>query len=111
MTANENMKKLRESVGMSQEQLADRFGVTKVTISNLESGKSPLRIKHIEQLASIFNVSPISIIEDDHLALPRKIELMIGDPILLEHLDSKGDIEEYIVSLIRKEINSNNEDV
>jgi transcriptional regulator with XRE-family HTH domain len=39
MTQGERVKKLREEQGLTQEQLAEKCGLSKMTISNIEAGR------------------------------------------------------------------------
>ena len=57
-----NIKSLRESAGMSQEQLAARIGKTRSAVSQYETGKIIPRMGVIEDLASVFRVNKTEII-------------------------------------------------
>ena len=41
MTVGKNIKKLRTSLNLTQDQLAERINVTRQTVSNYETGVSP----------------------------------------------------------------------
>lgn len=46
------IKELRESASMTQEQLAEKSGITRVTIARLESGmQSDLKVSSLKKLA------------------------------------------------------------
>jgi DNA-binding XRE family transcriptional regulator len=49
----EQFRMSRKELRLTQSMLADRMGVTKHTIINIETGKSPLRAVYIEALTSI----------------------------------------------------------
>ena len=55
------IREKRESLGMSQEQLAWEVGVSSKTISNWETGKSNIKQENAEKLASVLKVSATSI--------------------------------------------------
>ena len=59
-----NIKKLREQMGMSQDQLAKRIGKTRSAISQYESGKIVPRMGVIEDLASVLRVDKTELIGD-----------------------------------------------
>lgn len=55
---------LRESVGLTQRQLADQVGVTETTIRNYEKGRSVLEwIERIIKLCEALNCQPEDLIE------------------------------------------------
>ena len=60
----ENIKKLRESAGLSQDQLGVRINKTRSAVSQYESGKIVPRMGVIEDLAHVFKVSKVDIIGD-----------------------------------------------
>ena len=56
----------REQLGLTQEELAQRVGVTKASISRWESGDiSNMRRDRIQKLADALCVSPLSLLEDE----------------------------------------------
>lgn len=54
----EKIRALRESKGMSQEQLAALLGVNKNSISRYENGQMEMGINVLYSLSDIFNVAP-----------------------------------------------------
>lgn len=60
----ENIKKLREAAGLSQDQLGAKIGKTRSAISQYESGKIVPRMGVIEDLAHVFRVTKVEIIGD-----------------------------------------------
>lgn len=54
---NERIKTLREKYGYTQEELAQRLGLTKNAISLYEHGKRNPSIETLEALCDIFNVT------------------------------------------------------
>jgi transcriptional regulator with XRE-family HTH domain len=57
MTTEERMKLLRTTLGLNQTEFAKRLGLTSVTISTTESGKTPLIDKNIKLMSLTFGVS------------------------------------------------------
>lgn len=64
MAIGSNIRLLRERHSMTQEQLADKMGVSDKTISTWELGTREPRMGSIEKLASIFGVRKSDIIGD-----------------------------------------------
>lgn len=65
MQIGNQIKKYRESLNLSQEQLADKIFVTRQTISNWETNKNYPDIKSISLLCNLFDVSLDQFIEGD----------------------------------------------
>ena len=57
MNIGQNIMNLRKSAKLSQEQLAEKIGVTRQTISNWELGESSPDLKQGKELSNLFNVS------------------------------------------------------
>lgn len=57
MNIGQNILNLRKSANLSQEQLAEKIGVTRQTISNWELEESSPDLKQAKELSKIFNVS------------------------------------------------------
>ena len=58
-----NIKMLRTSAGLSQEQLGAMIGKTRSAVSQYESGKAVPRMGVIEGIAKVFGVKKSAIIE------------------------------------------------
>ena len=50
------IRELRQELGLSQEALGNRIGVTKVTISDLERGKMRLDVDYMRRIAHALDV-------------------------------------------------------
>lgn len=57
MTAGERVKAVRKQNGMTMEQFGQRLGVTKMTISKIESGMNGLTSQMARSIAMAFSVS------------------------------------------------------
>ncbi len=58
---NNTITLIRKYLALSQTQMADRLGVCKSYMSEIEAGKKPLSLEKIETMASILQV-PVSAI-------------------------------------------------
>lgn len=78
MSIANNIKRLREQRGLTQEELAKAVGMSRPAVTQWETGWSQPRMGTIEKLAAFFGVSKSEIIDDekiDHLpasAIPAK---------------------------------------
>lgn len=62
-----NVKKLRVSKGWTQQQLADKIGVSRVTIVNIENHLySTVNSKVIDKLCEVFEVDAIRLLGTDN---------------------------------------------
>ena len=55
-TIENRIKLLRKTLGLSMEKFGEKIGLSKTTISRVESGDSPLTQKNIKLICSIYNV-------------------------------------------------------
>lgn len=57
MTFSERLTGLRKKSGMSQEQLAEKLGLTRQTVSKWENGQSTPELAYVAQLSELFGVT------------------------------------------------------
>jgi len=65
MELNEKLIKLRKREKLSQEQLAERLGVTRQTISNWESATTKPDITQLKNISQIFNTSIDELVDNN----------------------------------------------
>ena len=53
----ENIRSFRKSLGFTQEQLAERLGITLAAVSKWERGSSEPDLSYIMDLAELFHIS------------------------------------------------------
>ncbi len=76
--APNNLRRLRMAAGMSQQALADKVNVSKVTISSLEVGRMQLTLDYMRRIAPVFGVTPVDLLlEDDQNAFLREEEMAL----------------------------------
>ena len=61
MNYQENLRKIREERGISEEQIAELLGRSRQSYRNIEKGKSKLKIRDLITLAEFYGVT------SDHL--------------------------------------------
>lgn len=71
MGISANIKKLRTDRDWTQEQLAEKVGVTRSTVTQWETGWSQPRMGAIERLAAAFGVSVSEMVDEGSHALPK----------------------------------------
>lgn len=70
----ENIKKLRTQSDWTQEQLAEKIGVTRSTVTQWETGWSQPRMGAVEKLAAVFGLSVSEFVSDIPLMKKAVIE-------------------------------------
>lgn len=58
MTADTKLRVLRIGRNWSQEELADKIGISQAAYAKLESGKTRLTIDRAQQLADVYEIEP-----------------------------------------------------
>ena len=88
-----NIQRLRNNNGWTQDQLARKMNCSKQTISNYETGRREPDLSTINELAKVLNVSPSEIISDER------------QPTILAGPDMQS-LNQRVAELIEDEINS-----
>jgi len=60
----QNVRRLREKEGWSQEDYADRAGIHRTYVSDIERGRRNPTVTLVEKLASPFQVSPGTLLDE-----------------------------------------------
>lgn len=88
---NFDLKKRREELKLSQEEVAQAIGVTKATVSKWEKGDiANMKRDKISQLSKVLKVSPLSILGMEEVTNEKRVLIPIlgtitcGNPILAE---------------------------
>lgn len=74
MEIGNKIKNYRESINLSQEELADKVYVSRQTVSNWENNKSYPDINSLKLLSNIFDVSLDDLVKGDIEKMKRKVE-------------------------------------
>ncbi|MDO4488421.1 MAG: helix-turn-helix domain-containing protein [Eubacteriales bacterium] len=65
MEINEKLKEARKTAGLTQEEVAEKVLVSRVTISNWENGKSLPDIASLISLSDLYNISLDELVKGD----------------------------------------------
>lgn len=72
----QNLRRLRQEKGMSQEELAKALGYTnRSSINKIEIGRSSIPTEKIQLTAQVLGVSPLELFESDNDALDLQPEI------------------------------------
>ena len=94
-TYSNRIRELRKNKSLSQEQLADKLGVTKQAVSQMERGARKPSVTMLETLCDFFNVST------DYLLGKEDVTIRIVDGDGIRKLDSVNSEIERIAKIIR----------
>lgn len=89
MRLGENILKLRKENKLSQEDLAEKVGVTRQTISNWELGETEPTPKQLKVLSKTFNVSIDKLLDND------------VDDILIEKFSNTEKLSGIIIKILK----------
>ena len=64
-TLGRNIRRLRESQGMSQEDFADKLGYHRTYLGGVERGERNLTLRSVERIATLTGMDPILLITDE----------------------------------------------
>lgn len=59
-----NLRRYRESKGLSQEDLADTLGLHRTYVGGLERGERNLTLKSLERLSESISVDPLELLQE-----------------------------------------------
>ena len=93
MTISKNIKRFRMDRDWTQEQLAEKVGVTRSTVTQWETGWSKPRMGAVEKLAAVFGVSTSDMVNDqsdisNFIDVPLYGSIAAGTPIEMHAVDS-----------------------
>lgn len=110
MTIGNNIKRMREAVGITQKELAKRCGLATGTIQQYELGKREPRQEKLEKIAVALNTSVSELMLYGLEPSPKAIELMDDLLSFVKDVDQKElkekNLKDFSESL-REHINEN----
>lgn len=74
MTAQDNIRQLREKLDMTQEQMAEKSQMSKNGYAKLERGESKLNVEHLQQIANVFNIDIVDLLKQG-----KDLNVLFGD--------------------------------
>lgn len=89
----DKLLQLRREMGLSQEQLADRLGVSRQSVSKWEAGGTMPELEKIKAISDIFGVSVDYLVRDSLSEPERTKAAAAGDAAIMEQL---GEMKQYM---------------
>jgi transcriptional regulator with XRE-family HTH domain len=65
ISLGQRIKQIRESLGLSQQALAEKLGVSRPSISQIENGERKVSAEELKKLAEIFSLSTDALLDPD----------------------------------------------
>ena len=63
-TVGRNLRRYRQTRGLSQEAFADLVGVHRTYMGGLERGERNLTLRSLERLAAVIEVNPLELLQE-----------------------------------------------
>lgn len=104
MSFSEQLKRARISQGLTQQQVADRIGITNSTYCGYETGKRQPDVSKIKQLANVLNTSGDVLLETGFASereANRQISAKVSEAIEIFKM-LNPDFQDYALEQIRK---------
>jgi transcriptional regulator with XRE-family HTH domain len=98
-SAGKNIRTLRHEHGWSQEDVANRLGISIPAFSKIETGVTDINLSRLEQIANIFEVSVVNLLSLEYTEEPSTQDLSLS--IIQKKLTDR---ESEITNLQRKVI-------
>jgi len=80
----QGLRRARKEAELTQKELAERVGLTRTSITNIERGSQHIALHQLFQLASVLGQEPAALLPDQTVALeelvrPEVMQLIAGD--------------------------------
>jgi transcriptional regulator with XRE-family HTH domain len=91
------LREAREEAGLTQREVADRVGLTRTSITNIERGNQHIALHQLFLLAGAVGVEAPKLLPEDGIALEELVP-----PRALKDLDADPEEIEFAVRVLRK---------
>ena len=78
MSVNEKVRKIREAKDWSQEQMAEKLDMSLNGYAKIERGESKIYLDKLEQIAQVFDIDVIELMQSDGRNICFQIESPLG---------------------------------
>ena len=78
MSVNEKIRKIREAKDWSQEQMAEKLNMSLNGYAKIERGESKIYLDKLEQIAQVFDIDIIELMQSDGRNICFQIESPLG---------------------------------
>ena len=78
MSVNEKIRKIREAKDWSQEQMAEKLDMSLNDYAKIERGESKIYLDKLEQIAQVFDIDVVELMQSDGKNICFQIESPLG---------------------------------
>ena len=78
MSVNEKIRKIREAKDWSQEQMAEKLNMSLNGYAKIERGESKIYLDKLEQIAKVFDIDVVELMQSDGKNICFQIESPLG---------------------------------
>ena len=78
MSVNEKIRKIREAKDWSQEQMAEKLNMSLNGYAKIERGESKIYLDKLEQIAQVFDIDVVELMQSDGKNIYFQIESPLG---------------------------------
>ena len=109
-SAGKNIRTLRHEHGWSQEDVANRLGISIPAFSKIETGVTDINLSRLEQIANIFEVSVVNLLSLEYTQEPstQDLSLNIIQKKLVDRETEIANLQRKVILLYEELLNKNN---
>ena len=109
-SAGKNIRTLRHEHGWSQEDVANRLGISIPAFSKIETGVTDINLSRLEQIANIFEVSVVNLLSLEYTQEPstQDLSLNIIQKKLVDREAEIANLQRKVILLYEELLNKNN---
>ncbi|WP_299469343.1 helix-turn-helix transcriptional regulator [Mucilaginibacter sp.] len=108
-SAGKNIRTLRHEHGWSQEDVANRLGISIPAFSKIETGVTDINLSRLEQIANIFEVSVVNLLSLEYIQEPstQDLSLSIIQKKLVDRETEITNLQRKVILLYEELLNKN----
>jgi transcriptional regulator with XRE-family HTH domain len=108
-SAGKNIRTLRHEHGWSQEDVANRLGISIPAFSKIETGVTDINLSRLEQIANIFEVSVVNLLSLEYTEEPstQDLSLSIVQKKLVDREAEITNLQRKVILLYEELLNKN----
>ncbi|RYU86594.1 XRE family transcriptional regulator [Mucilaginibacter terrigena] len=108
-SAGKNIRTLRHEHGWSQEDVANRLGISIPAFSKIETGVTDINLSRLEQIANIFEVSVVNLLSLEYTEEPstQDLSLSIIQKKLVDREVEITNLQRKVILLYEELLNKN----
>jgi transcriptional regulator with XRE-family HTH domain len=109
-SAGKNIRTLRHEHGWSQEDVANRLGISIPAFSKIETGVTDINLSRLEQIANIFEVSVVNLLSLEYTEEPstHDLSLNIIQKKLIDREAEITNLQRKVILLYEELLSKNN---